>query len=223
MNGLRLAQRHLCTVAFVLGLGSLACMAQAQTPPRTDVPVGSVNAQTAPNWEQLRPAEREALQPLAQLWPSMSALHKRKWIILSRNFDQLGSEEKATLQGRMRDWAALTPQQRSIARLNFADAKQLPQDEKKAKWEAYQALSEAEKKRLADQHPKPKLGAAPALRPTPPEKLASPPPATSNKPMPRIATDQVDRGTLRPNPQATAAAPSNLNPPGGPETTTPTE
>ena len=60
------------------------------------------------------------------------------------------------------------------ARLNFGEARRLPADEKRAQWEAYQALSEQERERLAQDRPKPPVTAAPALRPTPPSPIARP-------------------------------------------------
>jgi hypothetical protein len=131
----------------------------------------------------------------------MTEPHKRKWLAVSQNFAQLSAEEQTTVQGRMREWAALSPQQRSAARLNYADAKQLLQDDKKAKWEAYQALSpEAKQKLAAQQGVPPILGAAPAIKPVPATKLTTPPAGSNNKPLPRIATDQVAPATLLPSP-----------------------
>lgn len=164
---------------------------------------------TKPDWRELSAVQKQALAPLAQLWPSMTEAHKRKWLALSQNFAQLSNTDQNTLQGRMREWAALTPQQRAQARLNFADAKQLPQDERKTKWEAYQALSAEEKQKLAAQKPVAKVGAALATKPVPPEKLAATPAATTHKALPRIASDQAAPATLLPN---TAAAPLNVTP-----------
>ena len=48
----------------------------------------------------------------------------------------------------MTEWVALSPNQRSEARLNFAEARKLPPEEKKAKWQAYQALSAEERQKL---------------------------------------------------------------------------
>lgn len=165
--------------------------------------------QTKPHWESMSAAQKQALAPLAQLWPSMSEGHKRKWLALSQNFAQLPDADKSTLQGRMREWAALSPQQRAQARLNFADAKQLPQDERRSKWEAYQALSAEEKQKLAAQKPVAKVGAAVAPKPIAPEKLAVPPAASTHKALPRIASDQAAPTTLLPN---TAAAPLSVTP-----------
>ena len=164
---------------------------------------------TKPDWQELNPAQKQALAPLSQLWPTMTEAHKRKWLALSQNFSQLPDADKNTLQGRMREWAALSAQQRAQARLNFADAKQLPQDERRSKWEAYQALSPEEKQRLAAQKPTAKVGAALSPKPVSAEKLAVTPTASANKALPRIASDQATPTTLLPNP---AAAPSSVVP-----------
>ena len=201
------------TAAFVVQL--LLCgvmpltseLAQAQSTPPVSKAPSSLPGR--PLWMDLTEAQQQALAPLAQLWPTMNEPHKRKWLAISQNFAQLSSDEQATVQGRMREWAALSPQQRSVARLNYADAKQLLQDDKKAKWEAYQALSPATKQKLAAQQVvQPVLGAAPAAKPVPPTKLATPPTASPNKALPRIATDQVAPITLLPTP-VTGIAPAS--------------
>jgi hypothetical protein len=157
----------------------------------------------------LTESQQQALAPLAQLWPTMTEPHKRKWLAISQNFGQLSADEQATVQGRMREWAALSPQQRTAARLNYADAKQLLQEDKKAKWEAYQALSPEARQKLAAQQPVvPVMGAAPAVKPVSPAKLTSPPAASANKSLPRIATDQAAPTTLLPTP-VTGVAPAS--------------
>jgi hypothetical protein len=201
--------RHLpMTLALLAGLLSFAGAAVAQTAPSHQAATAAKAPNTTaskPLWTELSPDQRLALEPLARLWPSMTEAHKRKWLALSRNFNQLSMDEKSTLQGRMHEWAALTPQQRTLARLNFADIKQLPQDERRAKWEAYQALSPEEKQKLASQQPKPLVGAAPAIKPTPSQKLVTPPPASTAKALPRIDTEQLTPSTLLPTPAVSAA------------------
>lgn len=162
-----------------------------------------------PLWMDLTESQQQALAPLAQLWPTMTEPHKRKWLAISQNFGQLSADEQTTVQSRMREWAALSPQQRSAARLNYADAKQLLQDDKKAKWEAYQALSPEAKQKLAAQQPAQSvMGAAPAVKPVPTAKLTTPPAASSNKALPRIASDQAAPATLLPTP-LTSSAPAS--------------
>lgn len=181
-----------------------------------------VSAQTAtqtsaslpgrPLWMDLSESQQQALAPLTEQWPTMTEPHKRKWLALSQNFAQLSSDEQNTLQSRMREWASLSPQKRSAARLNFAGVQQLPQEDKKAKWEAYQALSPEAKQKLAAQQSTPVAGAAPAVKPVAPAKLAAPPTATANKALPRIATDQVAPATLLPTPTLTAPESATTSP-----------
>jgi hypothetical protein len=156
----------------------------------------------------LSESQQQALAPLAQLWPTMTEPHKRKWLAISQSFSQLTPEDQSTVQGRMHEWAALSPQQRTAARLNFADAQQLLQEDKKAKWAAYQALSPEAKQKLAAQQAKPVVGAAPAAKPVAAAKLATPPAANNNKSLPRIASDQAAPTTLLPNPVNTSSAPT---------------
>ncbi len=163
-----------------------------------------------PLWMDLAESQQQALAPLAQLWPTMTEPHKRKWLAISQNFGQLTADEQATVQGRMREWAALSPQQRTAARLNYADAKQLLQEDKKAKWEAYQALSPEAKQKLAAQQNQPIQGAAPAVKPVSAAKLTTSPVASANKALPRIATDQVAPATLLPTP-VTSTAPASAS------------
>jgi hypothetical protein len=54
------------------------------------------------------------------------------------------------MQARMSEWARMTPQDRAQARLNFQQAKQLPNQDRQDQWQAYQALPESERKALAD-------------------------------------------------------------------------
>ena len=126
-------------------------------------------------WAELTPAQQAALQPLAPAWGSISEAQKRKWIALSQNFRNLSPAERATLHGRMTEWANLSPLQRSQARLNFAQTNRLSTDEKKAQWQAYQALSPEQKQQLTAGGQVLPSGAAPALKPVAPDKLATVP------------------------------------------------
>ena len=167
----------------------------------------SVDKNVGPAWSQLSAPQQQVLKPLADLWPTMTATHKRKWLAVSQNFLQLSDQEQITIQSRMQEWAALSPQQRAAARLNFAGAQQLPSEDKRAKWEAYQTLTPEEKQKLASQQARPVSGGAPAIKPVASEKLASPPTASGNKPLPRIASNQASPATLLPTTSPSATAP----------------
>ncbi len=179
-------------------------LSAAQTTAATTPQMGTITAPSRPLWQELSSAQQQALSPLIQLWPSMTEPHKRKWLAVSQNFAQLSTDERATIQSRMREWAALTAQQRAAARLNFANAQQLLQEDKRAKWEAYLALPNEAKQKLAAQHVKPVIGAAPAVKPIAAGKITTPPAASNTKALPRIASDQVAPATLLPMTTSTA-------------------
>ena len=159
-------------------------------------PPSSKPPASGPAWSQLTPLQQQALAPLASSWnTSMSEPQKRKWLEISKNYGTLTPQAQATLNSRMSEWVALSPQQRAQARLNFGKtlelSRQLTPEEKKAKWEAYQALSLEEKQKLAaTASPRPS-GAATAVKPVAPQKLATVPaqPASrqASKPAPKIS------------------------------------
>ena len=153
--------------------------------PAASAPSASKVTISKPTWAELTPMQQQTLKPLASSWATLSEAHKRKWLEVSKNYPSLAPEGQATMHSRMSEWAALSPQQRAEARLNFAKtrelSKQLTAEEKKAKWETYQALSAEEKQKLAAKAPSRPTGAAPAVKPVAPQKLATLP-ARSVKP-----------------------------------------
>ncbi|MDB5870026.1 MAG: putative transrane protein [Polaromonas sp.] len=152
---------------------------------------GKATASPGPAWSELTPLQQQALAPLAASWNTgMSEPQKRKWLEISKNYGVLTPEGQATLNSRMNDWVNLSPQQRAQARLNFGKtkelSKQLTPEEKKAKWEAYQALSPEEKQKLAAKASPRPTGAATAVKPVAPQKLAAVPAQAVSKPAPKI-------------------------------------
>lgn len=135
-------------------------------------------------WTDLNPVQQAALDPLAGEWPKMSEPHKEKWLVISKKFGQMKPEEQQRLHERMRDWAKLTPGQRSAARTNYARAKKLDAEEKNEQWTKYQQLTAEQKKKLAQAKlpkrvaklPTAPSSAAPAIQ-LPVEALERPVPA----------------------------------------------
>ncbi len=153
-----------------------------------------------PLWSELSAPQRAALSPLASQWDGLSAGQKRKWLALSRNHHELSMPEQALVHARMDEWVKLSPQQRRTARLNFAESKRLSSDEKQQKWEAYQALSPDARHKLVESAPSLPSGAAMAVRPVPPKKLATVPMGGPNATAhPKLASpNQIDPHTLLP-------------------------
>lgn len=161
-----------------VALPSLGAQAQVATPPVAVTAISKGNAPTPskPLWVELTPLQQTALKPLEARWENLGDSQKRRWIALSRNYSRLSAKDQRTLHGRMTEWASLSGRERVQARLNFAEVKQLAPDERNAKWEAYQALSEEGRRELAEKAPVRPRSAAVPVRPVPAQKLVQVPP-----------------------------------------------
>lgn len=194
----------LCACALLL----LAGTANAQTAANGQAAPNAPTADAEPRWEQLNAAEQQSLQPLASIWSGLSQGHRRKWLALAKNYPAMGDADREKLQSRMAEWAALKPKEREQARLNFAQTKKLPPDARAATWEAYQALTEEERRALLDTAPKKPSGAAIAAKPVAPSKLAEVP-VTRKTPEPAKAASNarpaIDRYTLLPQKDSAAS------------------
>jgi len=154
-----------------------------------------------PAWQDLTPAQQLSLQPLAANWGTLDEAKKRKWIAVAANYAKLSPTEQAKLHSRMNEWTALSQQQRTQARLNFARAKKISPSQKTATWEAYQSLSAEEKKKLAVSGPPKPVGAAAASKPVSPQKLtkiAVTRQVPKQTPQAAAPTPAVNRNTLLP-------------------------
>jgi hypothetical protein len=167
-------------------------------------------ADTRPAWAELTVDQQQALRPLAGQWPRLSEAQKRKWIALSSNYRALPPPEQAKLHSRMTEWVSLSPQQRTQARLNFAEAKTLSPDDRKAKWEAYQALSPEEKRKLAAGAGGKTPPTAAAVRPVPAQKLANVPRGKTDSKPPRIAVGPLAEAHPRNQPAPPHGSPAPL-------------
>lgn len=167
--------------------------------------------ESSPAWNELSPQQQQSLAPLAATWRTLSEAHKRKWIVLSRNYHSLPPAEQALMHSRMTEWANLSPQQRTIARMNYAATRALPANDKKAKWEAYQALSPEEKRKLASRAAATRgtPSTAASVHPGPAPRLARIPKPKKPESPARLAVipGQVDHNTLLPQPGALPSKP----------------
>ena len=160
---------------------------------------GAPTTTSGPSWQELTPAQRVSLKPLASSWNPLEAALKRKWIALAANYPALTPTEQAKLHSRMSEWSLLSKQERARARLNFAESKNLTPNQKVATWEAYQALDPEEKKKLAASAPPKPSGAAGAAKPVAPQKLATVPLIRKNQPQAATITPPqkvIDSNTL---------------------------
>jgi Protein of unknown function (DUF3106) len=172
----------------------------------------SPDLQSKPLWAELTPAQQVSLKPLAAKWASLTEAHKRKWIALAQNYPKMSTADQSRMHSRMTEWVTLSPQQRNQARLNFAETKKLSAEEKTTTWQAYQALSPEEKKRLASKGNQVPPGATSAVKPVPAQKLAVVP---STRKDPKPAQMAAHQPKVAPNtllPQAPGAEPGATAP-----------
>jgi hypothetical protein len=192
----------LLPVVILACVVALACPALAQPTDEAD-PGSAALLSGSVDWNTLTAEQRQALRPLSGLWHTLHPSHQRKWVALAHNFNRMGADEQSTLQGRMAEWAKLTPVQRTEARLNFGEVRRVPTDEKRAKWEEYQALPAEERARLAKKRSATPVGVAPALRPAPADRIMRSPAAVAPSGTANPVTP-VNRNTLLPQPPASA-------------------
>ncbi|PVE42451.1 hypothetical protein H663_012065 [Limnohabitans planktonicus II-D5] len=200
----------LCRFGSVLCLVACMVAATAQTssiPQKTAINSHPSGQQThSASWLQLTPRQKQALAPLRVQWGTLTAQQQSKWLAISQNFFQLSAVEQSTMHARMADWVALSPEQRNVARFNFNSLQNLPKEDKKAKWEAYQALSADEKSQLSTASTSPGKSAARTAKPPEPHRVVQ----TRIKPMDSSRTansTNIDRKTLLPLPPALITPP----------------
>jgi hypothetical protein len=204
-----------------------ACLASAfaQTVAQEVSPLMQTNAsaQKVPTppastaWQQLNPQQKQALAPLGAQWGALTGQQQNKWLAISQNFAQLSVPEQITMHARMADWVALSPQQRNLARLNFNTIQKLPKEDKKAQWEAYQALSAEERRLLSGGSAAPTKSAAPTAKPLEAHRVVK----TTVRPTSKDQAQPtaIDPKTLLPpTPSLTAPAPTAPKQPGTTDT-----
>ncbi len=185
------------------GVLAVACLTQAtaQTAPLQQK---APSANPTSSWQQLSGRQKQALAPLAAQWGNLTPQQQSKWLTISQNFPQLPVAEQATMHARMADWVALSPQQRNHARYNYNMVQALPKEDKKAKWEAYQALSAEDKRLLSLGTAPPAKSAASIAKPVSTHRLIAPTlrPIDSARDItrPDPSAQAIDRKTLLPKP-----------------------
>jgi len=159
------AQR--CARTLLLALSAAACFAPAlaQADKASEKAADKIPAKGKP-WAALTVQEQQALHPLKNDWQQLEPLRQRKWLEVASRFGSMPAEERARIQERMAQWAAMTPAQRTSARLQFQEARQLSPGERQARWAAYQALPDEQRRALAQQaKPEARLAPTSAARP----------------------------------------------------------
>ncbi len=98
-----------------------------------------------PLWTDLTPQQRSVLEPFGAQWNTWSAQEKRVWVSLANKFPQYTPAEKAKAKQRIKDWAALTPEQRRLARSNYRLANKLPKAELADTTKRYEGMTQEQR------------------------------------------------------------------------------
>lgn len=168
----RIPQYAFALAQLVLCICTNDALAQSNPSNGSQGPISALPSISAPaRWSDLDAAQQQALYPLRDSWADLSDIQRRKWIAIVKNFPKLKPEDQAKLQERMSAWAALAPQERERARENFANSKLTKPTNKADSWEAYRALPQEERDKLASQATKKRPGAAKTPKPPPPAPL----------------------------------------------------
>jgi hypothetical protein len=159
MSGITPLPRLVSTLAAATlsAAAALVCAGALAAPPAATAPAPQARPGAAPHpdaggprWNELTPQQRQVLGPLSNDWNSFDDRSKERWMGVAGRFHKLPPEEQQRANQRMVEWSHMTPQQRSQARLNFQESRDVPKEERQARWEQYQALPEDQKRELAN-------------------------------------------------------------------------
>lgn len=135
-------------------------------------------------WEGLKPSQQLILAPLESDWDYMPPDSRKKWIQVSNIYPKMSAQDQERLQSRMASWSNLSQKERRLARDNYLSSLKFPAEKKTEAWNAYQKLSDDQKKKLAQSEvkKKPTAANAPTLQQYPIKKTPTLTPITPVEP-----------------------------------------
>jgi hypothetical protein len=117
-----------------------------------------------PAWTELSTAQQQILAPLAGEWNDLDTTRRRKWVAIANRYPKMKPQEQLRLQKRMKEWVALTPEQRRVAREKYQTVQKLPTAKRKdvrQQWKEYQQSLAAQPEISPSDPPAPPDTAAP--------------------------------------------------------------
>ena len=119
---------------------------QGETAPAATGP-SSTSADTlwpsiGPLWSALSGEERRVLAPFEKQWNSWPVEEKKAWVLVARTrYPGMSEAERLAWHQRIEQWAALTPEQRRNARLNYRLIRRLPATQQAEEVRRFQSLT----------------------------------------------------------------------------------
>jgi hypothetical protein len=143
----RLANRDEAGQSRAAALQPVAFVAASSPTPALSMVAGGHTAAVVPDpsWPRLSLAQRQALAPLEQVWPTLSESARRRWLVIAASFQSKSRAIQDRMHARMVQWSKLSSSQRAEARLRYLQTAKLDARSKRERWEAY-------KKTEPDQH-----------------------------------------------------------------------
>lgn len=163
-------QAAIASISLVLSVGVFGLIG------KVNAQTGAVTANKASNlpekkpdgtWESLSPRQQMILTPLENDWDFMKPEVRKKWIQIANLYPKMTEADQQRLQSRMNSWSKLSQKDRRIARENYLSSLKFPSEKKAEAWNAYQQLSDEQKKKLANaevKKKKPTAMSAPTLQ-----------------------------------------------------------
>jgi hypothetical protein len=140
----------LAVAALVATAGFCASAAVAAPPSAAaTAPVQAKPDAGGPRWADLSPAHRKVLAPLSGDWNGLDARSKERWMDVAGRYPKMAPDEQQRANQRMGEWARMTVAERTQARMNFQETRNVSKEERDARWQAYQALPDEKKRELA--------------------------------------------------------------------------
>jgi hypothetical protein len=185
--------------ALIVAIAAGVAVLRHGRPDAAPSPAASASALLSPSvnelrWQDLTPAQKEALGPLKAGWDDLGPVRKQKWLDIAGRYATMKPAEKKRMLERMRAWTEMSPEERKAVRENYARAQRAVGGKKAAQWEEYQQLSDEEKRKLAKagtakkqqvaKPPTPAQSLAKTPQPAKPHGPAAPPPVIAATPPP---------------------------------------
>ena len=149
---MRPARLRIATLACgLLALTSAIAQTVGTTPAATHAPGPSPASSSTdtglwtsigPLWSALSAEERQILAPFEAQWNGWSVEEKRAWLLVVRNrYPGMSEAERLAWHRRIEQWAALSPEQRRTARLNYRLLRRMPAPEQAEEVRRFQSLT----------------------------------------------------------------------------------
>jgi Protein of unknown function (DUF3106) len=140
--------RHLAVLLGVLAGLNSSSWAQSDAQAISTTPgvfsKKSLMESAGPLWVDLGPTNQAFLKPFEKSWYTLTAVERKSWVTLANKVPKLSAQEQKKAATRVSEWAALTPEQRKLARANYRLAQNLNQDERKEQWQKYESMTPAQ-------------------------------------------------------------------------------